>query len=406
VGEAVYDVAVVGGGIVGLATAFELLRRRPGTRVLVLEKEESVGLHQTGHNSGVLHSGIYYRPGSLKARIAVRGRREMVSFCEEHGVPFERTGKVIVATSEEERPRLEALLERGRENGVPGLRAIGPEELREIEPHARGLAAIHSASTGIVSFRAVAEAMASSIEKAGGHVRTRARLLGSRRETDGLRLHTEAGDVLAKRAITASGLHADRVAALCGSAPSAKIVPFRGEYYRLRPERRSLVRGLIYPVPDPRFPFLGVHFTRVIDGEVEAGPNAVLALAREGYRKTDVDLGDLWDMARFPGAYRMAGKHWRTGLDEYHRSLSKRAFVRRLQRLVPEIREQDVEPGGSGVRAMALDRDGTLVDDFRIVEDGAFVHVLSAPSPAATSALAIADHVIREGRFDITSRGD
>jgi L-2-hydroxyglutarate oxidase LhgO len=391
----VYDVAVVGGGIVGLAIAFELLERRPGTSVLVLEKEESVGSHQTGHNSGVLHSGIYYKPGSLKARIAVRGCREMVRFCEAHGVPYEITGKVIVATREEERPRLEALLERGRENGVPGLRAVTAEELREIEPHARGVAAIHSASTGIVSFRAVAEAMASSIGKAGGHVRTRARLLGFRREPDALRLHTEAGDLLAKRVITASGLHADRVAALCGAAPPARIFPFRGEYYRLRAERRGLVRGLIYPVPDLRFPFLGVHFTRVIDGEVEAGPNAVLALAREGYRKTDVALRDLWDMARFPGAYRMARKHWRTGLEEYYRSISKGAFVRRLQNLVPEIREEDVEPGGSGVRAMALDRDGTLVDDFRIVEDGAFVHVLSAPSPAATSSLAIADHVIR-----------
>ncbi len=390
----VYDVAVVGGGIVGLATAFEFLRRKPRASVLVLEKEESVGRHQTGHNSGVLHSGIYYKPGSLKARIAVRGCREMVRFCEEHGVPFEMTGKVIVATSEEERPRLSTLLERGRENGVPGLRAIAAEELREIEPHARGVAAIHSASTGIVSFRAVAEAMASSIEKAGGHVRTRARLIGFRSESDGVTLETEAGDFLARRVVTASGLQADRVAALCGAAPNASIVPFRGEYYRLRPEKRGLVRGLIYPVPDPRFPFLGVHFTRVIDGEVEAGPNAVLALAREGYRKTDVSLRDLWQMARFPGAYRMARKHWRTGLDEYHRSLSKRAFVRRLQRLVPDVREEDLEPGGSGVRAMALDPDGTLVDDFRIIEDGPFVHVLSAPSPAATSSLAIAEHVM------------
>ncbi len=389
-----HDVAVVGGGIVGLATAFELLRRKPGASVLVLEKEASVGAHQTGHNSGVLHSGIYYKPGSLKARIAVRGCREMIRFCEEHGVAFEITGKVIVATTQEERPRLQTLFERGRENGVPGLRAISPEELREIEPHCRGVAALHSASTGIVSFRAVAEAMASSIEKAGGHVRTRARVLGFRRESGAVRIHTEAGDLLAKRVVTASGLHADRVAALCGASASARIVPFRGEYYRLRRERRGLVRGLIYPVPDPRFPFLGVHFTRVIDGEVEAGPNAVLALAREGYRKTDVSLPDLWEMARFPGLYRMARKHWRTGLGEYYRSLSKRAFTRRLSRLVPGISDDDLEPGGSGVRAMALDRDGTLVDDFRIVEDGAFVHVLSAPSPAATSALAIAEHVV------------
>jgi L-2-hydroxyglutarate oxidase LhgO len=390
----VYDVVVAGGGIVGLATAFKLLLARPGAAVLVLEKEDSVGLHQTGHNSGVLHSGIYYKPGSLKARIAVRGRSQMARFCEEHGVPFELCGKVIVATSEEERPRLQALLERGRENGVSGLRAISPEELREIEPHARGVAALHSASTGIVSFRAVAEKMAAAIEKAGGQVRTRAGLLGFRREGDALRLETESGDLLAKRVVTAAGLHADRVAALCGAEPSAKIVPFRGEYYRLRKESRALVRNLIYPVPDPRFPFLGVHFTRGVDGEVEAGPNAVLALAREGYGKRDVSLRDLWEMARFPGTFRMARKHWRTGLEEYYRSLSKSAFVRKLQKLLPELTEGDLEPGGSGVRAMALERDGNLVDDFRIVGSGGFVHVLSAPSPAATSALAIADHVL------------
>ena len=276
-----YDLVVVGGGIVGLATAFKLLRRKPGSSVLVLEKESSVGLHQTGHNSGVLHSGIYYKSGSLKARIAVRGCASMVRFCEEHGVAFELSGKVIVATSEEERPRLEALLERGKANGVPGLRAISPDELREIEPHARGVAALHSASTGIVSFRAVAEKMASAINSAGGHVRTSARLLGFRREGDAVRLHTEAGDVLAKRVVTASGLHADRVAELSGAEPAVRILPFRGEYYRLRHESRGLVRSLIYPVPDPRFPFLGVHFTRGIDGEVEAGQGTPSWRSRE-----------------------------------------------------------------------------------------------------------------------------
>jgi L-2-hydroxyglutarate oxidase LhgO len=390
----VYDVAVVGGGIVGLATAYQLLRKRLGAAVVVLEKEAEVGLHQTGHNSGVLHSGIYYKPGSLKARVAVRGHALMVRFCEEHGVAFELCGKLIVAASEEEKPRLEMLLERGKENGVPGLRAISSEELREIEAHARGVAALHSASTGIVSFRAVAEKMASSIESAGGQVRTGARLLGSCQEAGGVRLHTQAGDLLARRVVTASGLHADRVAELCGARPQARILPFRGEYYRLRPERRALVRNLIYPVPDPRFPFLGVHFTRRIDGEVEAGPNAVLALAREGYRKTDVSPRDLWDMLRFPGAFRMARKHWRMGLEEYRRSFSRAKFVRSLRKLVPEIAEEDLEPGGSGVRAMAVERDGSLVDDFRIVEDGAFVHVLSAPSPGATSSLAIAERVV------------
>jgi L-2-hydroxyglutarate oxidase LhgO len=390
----VYEVAVVGGGIVGLATAYQLLRQRPGVTVLVLEKEGSVGLHQTGHNSGVLHSGIYYKPGSLKARIAVRGRASMVRFCEEHGVPFELCGKVIVAASESETGRLEALLDRGLENGVPGLRAISKDELRELEPHARGVAALHSPSTGIVSFRAVAEAMASAIEKGGGHLRTGARLLGFRREGGAVRLLTESGDFEAKRVVAASGLHADRVAELAGARPSVRILPFRGEYHRLRPEKRSLVRSLIYPVPDPRFPFLGVHFTRRVDGEIEAGPNAVLALAREGYRKTDASARDLWEMARFPGTFRMARKHWRTGLGEYYRSLSRSAFARKLRKLVPELSEDDLEPGGSGVRAMALERDGTLVDDFRIVEDGAFIHVLSAPSPAATSSIAIAESIL------------
>ena len=378
----------------GLATAYQLLRQRPGIPVLVLEKEGSVGLHQTGHNSGVLHSGIYYKPGSLKARIAVRGRASMVRFCEENGVPFELCGKVIVAASESERGRLDALLDRGLENGVPGLRAISKEELRDLEPHARGVAALHLPSTGIVSFRAVAEAMASAIEKGGGRLRTGARLLGFRHEGGTVRLLTEAGDFEAKRVVAASGLHADRVAELAGAEPSVRILPFRGEYHRLRPEKRSLVRSLIYPVPDARFPFLGVHFTRRVDGEIEAGPNAVLALAREGYRKTDASARDLWEMARFPGTFRMARKHWRTGLGEYHRSLSRSAFARKLQKLLPELSEDDLEPGGSGVRAMALERDGTLVDDFRIVEDGAFIHVLSAPSPAATSSLAIAESIL------------
>jgi L-2-hydroxyglutarate oxidase LhgO len=389
----VYDTVVIGGGIVGLATAYELQRKHEGLSVLVLEKEASIASHQTGRNSGVIHSGIYYKPGSLKARIAVRGAQTLVRFCEEHGVSFELCGKVIVATSEEERPRLEALLERGTANGVPGLRIIGAEELSELEPNARGVSALLSPRTGIVSFRAVADKLAEEIGKRGGHVRTSASLLGARLESSSLRLHTTAGDLLARRVVAACGLQADRVAALFGEKPTVRILPFRGEYYRLKSESRHLVRNLIYPVPDPRFPFLGVHFTRRVDGEIEAGPNAVLALAREGYKKTDVSVRDLWEMALFSGTYRMARKFWKTGLTEYHRSMSKPAFVRSLRKLVPAISSDDLEGGGSGVRAMAVEANGSLVDDFRIQRQGNVVHVLNAPSPAATSALAIASHI-------------
>jgi L-2-hydroxyglutarate oxidase LhgO len=388
------DDVVVGGGIVGLACAYKLKLRDPDGSLVVLEKEKDVGFHQTGHNSGVIHSGIYYKPGSLKARIAVEGASALVRFCEEHGVPYELSGKVIVAATEEERPALEALLLRGRENGVPGLRAITPGELSEIEPHARGVAALVSPRTGVVSFRAVAAKLRSEIERMGGEVRTNARVLGARPEGAHLRLLTSAGDFLARRVVSAAGLHADRVASRLGSKPSVQIVPFRGEYYRLKPESRHLVRSLVYPVPDPRLPFLGVHFTRGIDGEVEAGPNAVLALAREGYRKTDVSLRDLWELALFPGAWRMASRYLRIGLHEYRRSFSRSLFARSLQRLVPAITEADLEEGGSGVRAMAVENDGRLVDDFRVVRRESAVHVLNAPSPAATSALAIADHVL------------
>jgi L-2-hydroxyglutarate oxidase LhgO len=388
------DDVVVGGGIVGLACAYKLRLRDPGRSLVVLEKEDDVGVHQTGHNSGVIHSGIYYKPGSLKARIAVKGASALVRFCEEHGVRYELSGKAIVAVSEVERPALDALLARGRENGVPELRAITPGELSEIEPHTRGVAALFSPRTGVVSFRDVARELRSEIESMGGEVRTNARVVGARREGAQLRILTTAGDFLARRVVTAAGLHSDRIAALLGATPSLRILPFRGEYYRLKPESRQLVRSLVYPVPDPRFPFLGVHFTRGIDGEVEAGPNAVLALAREGYRKTDVNLRDLWELARFPGAWRMARRYFRTGLHEYHRSFSRSVFARSLQKLIPAITEGDLEEGGSGVRAMAVENDGSLIDEFRVVRVGCAVHVLNAPSPAATSALAIADHVV------------
>ena len=384
-----FDVAVVGGGIVGLATAREILSREPRRSVLVLEKERELAAHQTGHNSGVIHSGIYYRPGSLKARNCRRGVAKLVAFCERHGVPYELCGKVVVASSEEERPRLHALYARGRENGVGGLRLITRDELKEIEPHAEGVEALVSSETGIVDFRAVAEKLGEVFRNEGGRIETGAKVLALESST----LVTTAGDFEAKRVVCCAGLHADRVATLLGANPSILVLGFRGEYYRLRPESRHLVRYLIYPVPDPRFPFLGVHFTRRIDGEIEAGPNAVLAFAREGYEKSNIDWRDVKEMLGFGGFWRMGAKHWSMAVGEYRRSISKRAFVRGLKRLLPEITAADLETGGAGVRAIALGRDGELIDDFQIERSGHVVHVLNAPSPAATSALAIAENV-------------
>lgn len=373
----------------GLATAREIRLRHPRRTVLVLEKESELATHQTGHNSGVIHSGIYYRPGSLKARNCRRGVEKLIEFCEEHGVPYEQCGKVIVATSEGERARLHALFARGQENGIPGLRLVSGVELETIEPHARGVEAIVSPETGIVDFRQVALKLAELFVNDGGRIETGVAVSS----LDGSTLVTSGGNFTARNIVCCAGLHADRVARVAGVSPSVLVLGFRGEYYRLKPERRHLVRHLIYPVPDPRFPFLGVHFTRRIDGEVEAGPNAVLALAREGYRRTTIDWGDIGEMLRFPGFWKMGWKHWSMAADEYRRSLSKRAFVRELKRLVPEIEEADLEPGGAGVRAMALTRDGELVDDFVIERNRHVVSVLNAPSPAATSALAIAEQV-------------
>lgn len=375
------------------------MRRNASASVVVLEKESRVATHQTAHNSGVIHAGIYYRPGSLKAAVCRRGVEALLRYCDERGIRYELPGKLIVAVAEDERERLEALLERGIANGVPGLRAVSAEEMREIEPHVRGVAGILSPTTGIVSFRAVAEALAEELTSSGVEIRTGAALLEARATGEGFRLVTSSEEVVARSVVTCCGLQADRAARLFGVSPTLIVVPFRGEYYRLKPERRGLVRGLVYPVPDPRIPFLGVHFTTRIDGEVEAGPNAVLAFAREGYHRTDLALRDAIEMARHSGFRRMAMRFWRVGLEEQYRSWSKRAFVRSLQRLVPEIEEADLETGRAGVRAMALDADGTLVDDFRIVHDdtrssGTAVHVLSAPSPAATAAFEIAERVV------------
>lgn len=388
-----HDVAIVGGGIVGLATALALSRRAPGLKLVILEKEHAVGTHQTGRNSGVLHAGLYYRPGSLKARLCVEGKRRMEAFCQEHGVPYERCGKVVVATEERELPVLQQLFERGSANGVPGLELIGPGRLRELEPEAAGRAALYSPGTGIVDFRQVAAAMARLLAVRGVQVLTGARVLGVRRSDREAQVETTAGAVACRLLVNCAGLYSDVVARLAGDDPGVRIVPFRGEYYLLRPERRGLVRNLIYPVPDPALPFLGVHFTRMVSGEVEAGPNAVLALAREGYSWGRLNARELWGTLRYAGFRAVARRYWRTGLYEMWRSLSQRAFVASLRRLVPAVTTQDVVRGGAGVRAQAVAPDGRLLDDFHIVEAPRAVHVLNAPSPAATSSLAIGDYV-------------
>lgn len=388
-----YDVAVVGGGIVGLATALAVLERAAGLRMILLEKEPEVGAHQTSHNSGVIHSGLYYRPGSLKARLCVEGARLLHAFCAEHGVRVERCGKVIVATEPREFPRLEDLYRRGVANGVAGLRLIGPEELRELEPHAAGMRAIHSPVTAAVDFRAVAQAMAAEARRRGAEIVTGARVLDVVREMPTMRLLTTCGEVRSRTLVNCAGLYADLLARRMGDSADVRVVPFRGEYYVVRPERRHLVRGLIYPVPDPEFPFLGVHLTRTVHGEVEAGPNAVLAFAREGYTRGRVRPAELLDTLTYAGFWRMAHRYWRTGLYEVWRSLSQRAFARALQRLVPDLRPEDITRGGAGVRAQAVTPEGTLVDDFRIVEAPRAIHVLNAPSPAATASLAIGRHI-------------
>ncbi|HET9488423.1 MAG TPA: L-2-hydroxyglutarate oxidase [Methylomirabilota bacterium] len=388
-----HQVAIVGGGIVALAVAAALSEQAPRARLVILEKESRLGRHQTGHNSGVIHSGIYYRPGSYKARLCVEGARLMQQFCAAQGIRVERCGKVVVATTEAEVPRLAMLYERGIANGVPGLTLIDAARLRELEPHASALRAIHSPGTAIVDFTQVATSLASELTSRGVTIETDAKVVAIARAADGFELATPRLTVRARHMINCAGLHSDVVARMAGATPSVKIIPFRGEYYFLKPERRHLVKGLIYPVPDPEFPFLGVHFTRTVHGDVEAGPNAVLAFAREGYRFGTVRAGDLLGTLGYPGFWAMARRYWRTGAYEVYRSLSKAAFVRALQRLVPELRPEDVTRGGAGVRAQAVDPNGALVDDFRIVDSPDAIHVLNAPSPGATASLAIGRHI-------------
>jgi L-2-hydroxyglutarate oxidase len=390
----VFDFVVIGGGIVGLSTARALLGRHPGARLVVLEKEEGWARHQTGHNSGVIHSGIYYKPGSLKARFCREGAQALVEFCRERGIEYEICGKVIVATETNELPLLDNLYERGLENGLD-VEKVGPEELGELEPHATGLAAIRVPSTGIVDFTKVAEAFADLVEENRGELRTGTGVESISETGRAVVVRTNKGAFRARVLVNCAGLHSDRVARLCGVETGVKIVPFRGEYYELRPEKRYLVKNLIYPVPNPNFPFLGVHFTRSIDGMVEAGPNAVLGLAREGYKKTDFDFRDFVEELTYPALWRLARKNWRTGVGEIHRSFSKKAFVRGLKKLVPEVEEEDVIPIAAGVRAQALKEDGAMVDDFLIADGKNSVHVLNAPSPAATASIPIGEEIAR-----------
>lgn len=387
------DVAIVGGGIVGLATAYQLLRRFPGTRVVVLEKEDRVAPHQSSHNSGVLHTGIYYRPGSLRAQNCRAGKLAMQAFCDQEGIPYRICGKVIVAVSEAELPQLDVLFQRGQANGVR-CSILTQDELREIEPHTAGIRAIHVPEAGIVDYPAVSRRLAERIQEAGGTIRLGARVTAIREASDRIIVESTKGAAESRFLMTCAGLHADRVTKLSGRVPEAPIVPFRGEYYQLVPEAESLCRGLIYPVPDPKFPFLGVHFTRMIHGGVDCGPNAVLAFAREGYRRTDLNPADLWEALTHPGFRRLALRNWRTGAGEMWRSWNKAAFVRALQRLVPSIQAKHLIPAPAGVRAQALRLDGTLVDDFVIQQSGRVINVGNAPSPAATSSLNIGNLLV------------
>jgi len=389
------DLVIIGGGIVGLATAMHFSRTFPSLRLLVLEKEPAVGQHQTGHNSGVIHSGIYYKPGSLKAKLCVEGAAAMCSFCREHGIPFEICGKVIVATTHDEVPRLRALLERGQANGIAGLKLLDDVQLREIEPNCGGVAWLHVPGTGITNYEKVCQKYAEMVIENGGLVKTSTEVRHIMLRSDETVIETNQGPILTRFAINCAGLHSDRITEMSGERPEVRIVPFRGEYYDLTPERKHLVRNLIYPVPDLRFPFLGVHFTRRITGEVDAGPNAVLAFKREGYRKTDFNLRDISETFSYAGFWRMAAKYWKDGGAEFYRSIRKSAFVRALQKLVPEVRDADLISDGSGVRAQAVRPDGSLVDDFQFVCTGKMLHVWNVPSPAATASWAIGREIVR-----------
>ena len=388
-------VAVVGGGIVGLAAAYKLLLLHPRWKVSVLEKEAAVGQHQSGHNSGVLHAGLYYAPGSAKARLAVDGIRQMTTFAREHAIAHEICGKLVVAVDESEIPRLKTLHERGNQNGLQRIRWLERNDIKRIEPHCGGIAALHVPEEGIIDYPAVCRALSGEIESRGGEVRTAFTVKSVAQRQNDWVITSDNGQATADFLVGCAGLHSDRIAALTGSNGDIRIVPFRGEYYKLKPPAQRLVRNLIYPVPDPTFPFLGVHFTRLIAGGIEAGPNAVLALAREGYRKTDVSLADLWDSVSYTGLWRFVKNHAGMCAAEIRRSLSTHSFGNSLRRLVPELRDSDLEPGDAGVRAQAMSSDGQLVQDFAFVEHPRALHVINAPSPGATASLAIGDEIVR-----------
>lgn len=393
--DEIFDVAIIGAGIVGLAVGAEILGRYPDCRLLVLEKEHAVACHQTGHNSGVIHSGIYYKPGSLKARLCVRGAQAMLEFARTHGIPCDQCGKVIVATEQAEIGRLEEIFRRGKENGVPGLRWLPDSSaVRELEPHSAGICGIHVPSTGITDFKIVAEQYARLITSQGGTIRCNTGVTAIRPSQTETMIATTAGEFRVQYLVNCAGLHSDRIAQLAGEKLDVLMVPFRGEYYELIPEKHGLVRGLIYPVPDTRFPFLGVHFTRRVHGGVEAGPNAVLALKREGYTRTSFSLKDSFSNAGFGGFWKMAGRYWDKGFSEMYRSWNKAAFTRALQKMLPEIQSNDLRHGGAGVRAQLIDREGKLVDDFKFIVHDRAMHVINVPSPAATASLKIAEELV------------
>lgn len=384
---------MVGGGIVGLATALKILEKNPGRKVLLIEKEDELAMHQTGNNSGVIHSGLYYKPGSLKARNCIHGYRLLIDFCDQHGIPYDLCGKIVVATSEQELPLLQNLFQRGHQNGLTGFKMLNAAGLREYEPHVNGIAGFFVPQTGIVDYRLVAEKYGEEIRKNGGEILLGEKVLMVVPDGAGVAVETTRSTRKGKMLINCAGLYSDKIARLASPAIDVRIIPFRGEYYKLKKEREHLVKNLIYPVPDPNFPFLGVHFTRMMRGGVEAGPNAVLAFKREGYKRSDIDLAELSEILRWPGFQKVARKYWKTGLGEMYRSFSKSAFTKALQKLIPEITESDLVEGGAGVRAQACDRTGGLVDDFLIFEEKSIINVCNAPSPAATSSLSIGESV-------------